>query len=417
MPPSVVEVPPRSVGDVGDAAGVAGIADSENPGGFVHIPALDGIRGTAILLVLVYHLFWSNPVTGSRLLDLLQQVRGASYCGVNLFFALSGFLITGILLDTLHSPHYFKTFYVRRSLRIFPLYYGSLLVLLLLTHPLHFSWSGWQYYYLTYTANLALWRSDVPLQLGFFNIHHFWSLQVEEQFYLLWPFVLYRVRRPEVLARIALLGCGLVLGIRIFLVAMRGHPGFHYIYLPYSPTFACVDNILFGCALCTLLRTRWRDTILGLAPRVCAVLSAALLVIFLFNSGLDWEGRLFMPTLGFTLIGLCCGSLIAMALRPHSTTQHLFSTPLLRFFGRYSYGLYVFHYSIEGALSRPLRLFLAGHLHSKGLAVLGDALVVGALSVLAALVSYHLFEVQFLRLKRFFGYGSSDSAILRPGSA
>jgi peptidoglycan/LPS O-acetylase OafA/YrhL len=407
MPPPVVEVPPRSVGDV---AGVSAVADSENPGGLGHIPALDGIRGTAILLVLVYHLFWSNPVTGSRILDLLQQIRGATYCGVNLFFALSGFLITGILLDTLHSPHYFKTFYFRRSLRIFPLYYGSLLVLLLLTHPLHFSWSGWQYYYLTYTANLALWRSDLPLQLGFFNIHHFWSLQVEEQFYLLWPLVVYRVRRPEVLARLALLGCGFVLGIRIFLVAMRAHPAFGYAYLPYSPTFACVDNILVGCALCTLLRTRWRDTLLRLAPRVFALFATALLATFLINHGLDWQGKLFMPTAGFTLIGLGCGSLIAMALRPHSATQRLFSTPLLRFFGRYSYGLYVFHYSIEGALSRPLRVFLGSHLRSKGLAVLGDALVVGGLSVLAALLSYHLFEVQFLRLKRFFGYSRAASA-------
>jgi peptidoglycan/LPS O-acetylase OafA/YrhL len=406
MPPSVVGVPPHPAGDVAE---VAAVADAENPGGFMHVPALDGIRGTAILLVLVYHLFWSNPVTGSRVFDLLQQLRGATYCGVNLFFALSGFLITGILLDTLNSAHYFKSFYARRSLRIFPLYYGSLLVLLLLTHPLHFSWSGWQFYYLTYTANLALWRSDLPLQLGFFNINHFWSLQVEEQFYLLWPLVVYRVRRPEVLARIALLGCGLVLGIRMFLVAMRAHPGFGYVYLPYSPTFACVDNILFGCALCTLLRTRWRDAILRRAPRVFAVLAAALLATFLINHGLDWQGKLFMPTAGFTLIGLCCASLIAMVLRPRSTTQHLFQSPLLRFFGRYSYGIYVFHYSIEGALSRPLRLFLGGQFHSKALAVLGDGLVVGALSVLAALLSYHLFEVQFLRLKRFFGYSRATT--------
>jgi peptidoglycan/LPS O-acetylase OafA/YrhL len=334
----------------------------------------------------------------------LQEIRGATYCGVNLFFALSGFLITGILLDTLDAPRYFQTFYARRSLRIFPLYFGSLLALLLLTRPLHFVWSGWQYFYLTYTANLALWRTQVPLQLGFFNISHFWSLQVEEQFYLLWPFVVYRVRHPLALARLSLAGCALILGVRIVLVAMRSHSGFGYAYLPYAPTFACADNLLFGCALCTLLRSHWRPTILRLAPRAFSLLSLALLVVFVFNHGFNWQGKFFMPTVGFTLVGLACATLIAMALRPRSTTQRLFRSAFLRFFGRYSYGLYVFHYSIEGAVSHPLRRLLADQLHSKTLAVLGDGLVVGALSVLAALLSYHLFEARFLHLKRLFPY-------------
>ncbi|WP_433969661.1 acyltransferase family protein [Tunturiibacter gelidiferens] len=84
------------------------------------MPALDGIRGLAILLVLFFHIFSSNPETGSKLLDLLNQFRESCYLGVNLFFVLSGFLITGILLDTRTRPHFFKTFYARRALRIFP---------------------------------------------------------------------------------------------------------------------------------------------------------------------------------------------------------------------------------------------------------------------------------------------------------
>jgi peptidoglycan/LPS O-acetylase OafA/YrhL len=121
-----------------------------------HILALDGIRGLAILLVLYHHLFWSNPNSGNRFFDFLNAIRASAFIGVNLFFALSGFLITGILLDTVTSPNFFKTFYARRMLRIFPLYYGVLLGLLLLTRPLHFVWNGWQYFYLTYSANFAL---------------------------------------------------------------------------------------------------------------------------------------------------------------------------------------------------------------------------------------------------------------------
>src|SRR5260370_3776566 len=166
--------------------------ETDNPGGLRHIKALDGLRGAAILLILYDHLFWSNSQSGNRFFDFLNQVRDSSWVGVNLFFALSGFLITGILFETLHDSNYFRTFYARRALRIFPLYYGFLFVLLALTKPLHFQWNGWQYYHLTYTSNLALWRYHVPLILPNFNINHFWSLDVEEQFYLICPFVVYR---------------------------------------------------------------------------------------------------------------------------------------------------------------------------------------------------------------------------------
>jgi peptidoglycan/LPS O-acetylase OafA/YrhL len=160
--------------------------DSQNPGGLPHTPALDGIRGLAIILVMSLHLFVSNSNTGSRFFNTLNRIFASSYIGVNLFFVLSGFLITGILLDTRHRPNFFKTFYARRALRIFPVYYGVFVLLFLLTRPLHFVWSGWQYFFLTYTSNLALWRTQ-PLTLSPFNINHFWSLQVEEQFYLIWP--------------------------------------------------------------------------------------------------------------------------------------------------------------------------------------------------------------------------------------
>jgi peptidoglycan/LPS O-acetylase OafA/YrhL len=149
----------------------APLGDIQNPGGFAHIPALDGVRGLAILLILFLHLLDSNPETGSRFLNFVNHTIASFYFGVNLFFVLSGFLITGILLDTLHQPHFFKTFYIRRALRIFPLYYGVLVLLFLLTRPFHYVWSGWQYFYLTYSANLALWYRH-PLIPGSLNVNN-----------------------------------------------------------------------------------------------------------------------------------------------------------------------------------------------------------------------------------------------------
>jgi len=375
--------------------------NTDNPGGFVHIPALDGIRGLAILLVLFHHLFWANSNTGSRFFNFVDTLRGSSFVGVNLFFALSGFLITGILIDTLHVPHFFKTFYARRVLRIFPLYYGVLVLLLLFTKPLHLLWNGWQYFFLTYTSNLVLW-SRPPLILPHFNINHFWSLQVEEQFYLVWPFVVYRIRKLKTLIRIIIITCIVVLLIRIGLVAAR--PLLHNIYLPYSPTFSCVDNLLFGCGLCALLRTSVRNRVLKLAPWVFAACALVLLCAAIVNNGLDWEKSFFIPTLGFSLIGIASASLIAMTLRGGSYTEHFFKNKVLRFFGKYSYGLYVYHYSLSESLTTPVRTFVDAHFHSKALGVLVGAIVVTLLSILVALLSYHLFESRFLKLKKYFSY-------------
>lgn len=383
-------------------------SDKENPGGFTHIPALDGIRGLAILLVLIDHLFVGNDHTGSHILDFVMEVRGSTYCGVNLFFALSGFLITGILIKTLDVPHYFKTFYSRRALRIFPLYYGFLFAILLLTKPLHIEWHGWQYYYLTYTANLALWRTDVPLLLKYFNISHFWSLQVEEQFYFIWPLVVYRVRRPETLVRIALISCAVIFCIRVFLVAMNGNPHFSYVFLPYAPTFSCADNILFGCCLSALLLTDRREAVLRWAPRVFAVAAVFILIIFVVNHGLEWQGpdhplHRLVPTVGFSLLGIGSTALIAMVLQS-GMIKSFFQNGVLRFFGKYSYGIYVFHFSISGLLQKPMRSFFTAHLHSKALSLVLQAGIAGVVTVLVALLSYHLYEKHFLRLKRYFAY-------------
>jgi peptidoglycan/LPS O-acetylase OafA/YrhL len=371
------------------------------PPSAAHVPALDGIRGLAILLVLFDHLFWANGHTGNRLLDFISILRDASYVGVNIFFALSGFLITGILLDTIQTPHFFRNFYARRTLRIFPLYYGVLFVLLLITRPLHITWSGWQYFYLTYSANLVVWQRP-QLLMPHLNFNHFWSLQVEEQFYLVWPFIVYRVRDHTRVIRLALAICFAVLLIRIGIVLAR--PWLHNPYLPYSPTFSCADNLLYGCCLATLFRTSLRDRILHFAPRIFFLCAAILIAVGILNGGLNWNTSVFIPTIGFSLIGIASASLIAMSLRNGSLPQKLFSNSWLRFFGKYSYGLYVFHYSVSAALNPPLRAFFDARFHNKGIGVLAGAVICLVVSILIALASYHLYEVHFLRLKRLFSY-------------
>jgi peptidoglycan/LPS O-acetylase OafA/YrhL len=199
-----------------------------------------------------------------------------------------------------------------------------------------------------------------------------------------------------------LIACTVILLVRIVLVALGLQ--LQNIYLAYSPTFSCADNILFGCGLCCLLRTSARERVLDLAPRLFAIGAVILLGAGLYYHGLVWQTNFFMPTFGFTLIGVSFAALVAMALRPRSKTQRLFENKTLRFFGKYSYGLYVFHYSVDSILTGPTRLFVNNHFHSKGLAVLAGACVVMAVTVPIALFSYHFYEVRFLKVKRYFSY-------------
>jgi len=158
------------------------------------IPALDGIRGLAILMVMLFH-YGGNLERTNPIGRLVGGLFSFGWSGVDLFFVLSGFLITGILLDSRNAENYFSSFYARRVLRIFPAYYVSLALLLLilpmLDPPLRLSLPSDQWMYVFYAQN---WVGifDYP---GRGLLTPYWSLAVEEQFYLVWPLVVARVCR------------------------------------------------------------------------------------------------------------------------------------------------------------------------------------------------------------------------------
>src|SRR5262245_1871381 len=151
-----------------------------------HVQSLDGLRGIAILLVMLFHFSdnGSDLAPSSVLVDrIFHRLSGAGWIGVDLFFVLSGFLITGILFDAKGTPSYFRNFYVRRALRIFPLYYVALVLLLIMPlmvqhRPVpHLAArdAGW---YFAYLSNVKMARAGWPSHTG---LAHLWSLSVEEQ--------------------------------------------------------------------------------------------------------------------------------------------------------------------------------------------------------------------------------------------
>src|ERR1035441_8464452 len=159
-----------------------------------HYPALDGLRGVAILAVFFYH-FAGGQSSRNIFVQIWSGVAGIGWMGVDLFFVLSGFLITGILFDTAHKQAKVRNFYARRSLRIFPLYYGVLLVFLLLTPVLPLHWRPGHLLYFFYLSNvMPILTPGLSSPGPKMVVGHLWSLAVEEQFYLIWPFIVWYVK-------------------------------------------------------------------------------------------------------------------------------------------------------------------------------------------------------------------------------
>jgi peptidoglycan/LPS O-acetylase OafA/YrhL len=360
------------------------------------MPGLDALRGVAVLAVVLYHgLHWWLPPSisispGARRLIFLAT---PGWLGVNLFFVLSGFLITGILLDTRNRPNYWKSFYTRRVLRILPLY---LVVLLILRF---YNGVSWMYFLICmfYMANFASTRFG----LGYGPL---WSLAVEEQFYLMWPSLVRRLR-PRTLA-IVCVGSLFLSPLLRYLSVSRIVPMGN----PYSATWLVTDNLAAGALIAILLRTpaatlsRVRGWTLGVG-----LLSLILLILGLclqIMSRSTSAGAAFQPEPFILLFSALL--LLSLQIGSHPLVYRL--TRPLRFYGYISYGLYLFHvlgFSVYQDLfsdfNHPLPVLTAGILLLRLCAVL-------AVVTVFCFLSRRYFEEFFLRLKdRLVPYAASKS--------
>ncbi|HYR08570.1 MAG TPA: acyltransferase [Longimicrobium sp.] len=364
-----------------------------------HVPALDGLRGCAILGVLLLHLTSALGTPAGAPARLVKQVFGIGWTGVDLFFVLSGFLITGILADARDTPHRFRTFYMRRALRILPLYYAFVL-LLFVVPPLvgaHAYTTGVadQLPYWLYLQNFR----PLPNQaLDFAG--HLWSLAIEEQFYLVWPLVVFTLSRTNALRVCA--AC--LLGALAYRVgSVLAGADLHHVYFQ---TPARLDGLALGGAIALISRAGGGPGRLRrMATPVLAVSAAVLAGAALHPSGFD-PGGAYMVSVGYTALAFFFGAVLVLALDAGpARLPRLLSSHVLRFFGRYSYGLYVVHVPLL-TLARLAGVspdaFAGTRRELPGL--LGYTLLMGAACVLAALASWHLYEKHFLKLKARFTY-------------
>ncbi len=346
-----------------------------------HIRAIDGLRGLAILLVLMHHFGFFSP----------------GWAGVDIFFVISGFLITRILLWTKKSPHYFLHFYARRALRILPLYYFSILLFFLVVFPIEARNGSLSYYGLKdfawYLLHLSNWWIGSGHMLSS-PINHFWSLAIEEQFYFVWPLlVFFLTRRNLAKATVAIAVCSFLCRA----IAAALHPettGFIYYYTPFRIEPMAIGSLAAIVADDELLWTKL------VSYRLMLFWAGFTLWIITVFMGINRVTCVF----GISGIGAVALAMLIEAANGHSA----FDIPFFRNLGKYSYALYVIHY--------PIYLLTSGFFRSYGRFwdFLLTAIVGIPLSYLLARASWVLIESPFLRLKREFEYEAGSHHVLAP---
>jgi peptidoglycan/LPS O-acetylase OafA/YrhL len=375
-----------------------------------HVTALDGLRGLAIISVFFYHYArGASAHTSSAIVRAGSAVFGFGWSGVDLFFVLSGFLITGILYDTLSDPGYYKKFYVRRILRIFPIYYLVVLIFLVLTPFLGLHWNIRALSFLIYLGYPAalIWPSLVTVS-PYVAITHLWSLSLEEQFYMIWPWLIARLRKPGRILWVCLVVACAALLLRVGVFATQSvNRNWAYESLPCR-----MDTIAVGAAIAMLVRGPLRDRLEGWAHFVFFPAAIAVLTICIFRHTTE-RYDVVMATLGFSIIAVMYGALLVLALRQESWLAHFLSWPVLRMFGRYSYGLYLYHFPLTVILG-PMKQSFINLMHSYVLGATIHLTFNLVVNLLVAAASYHFFESPIMRLKDRFNYAPVDESSVSP---
>jgi peptidoglycan/LPS O-acetylase OafA/YrhL len=362
-----------------------------------HYAAFNGIRGLAVLMVFYTHY--------GGLFGYPGLLANLTWTGVDLFFVLSGFLITGILYDSLDDPHFFRNFYIRRSLRVFPLFYGFFLLLFILTPILHLGYGRDILQWMFYVGNLTLpfantsvhnptvitmmhhgWAHEV------INVGPLWSLCVEEQFYLIWPAVVWFLRDRKKLMRVCVAVAVFVLIGRLCIEAYV--PRSRAVGVLYYSTYTRCDTLLVGSWLALFLRGRQLTIKQVRVASIWLISGSVALLTFGFR---NWTTYVFIfspytQTVGYSLVALAAAGLLLLCLDESSLVSRFFTLWPFASLGAISYGFYFFHRMPYGIWARISDVHPQFNVAIPFMAF-GVTLVI-------AKVSFHYFESPFLRLKK-----------------
>ncbi|MEP7264264.1 MAG: acyltransferase [Bacteroidota bacterium] len=346
-----------------------------------HLPVLDGVRGFAVFLVVVFHFYGI----------------GFGWLGVDLFFVLSGFLITGILVDSKEKPHFFRNFYARRTLRIFPLYYFALIVFFILIalniHQLkdpHF-YTQHAAWYLLYIQNwLYAWK-DWPRD-GVLN--HFWSLAIEEQFYLFWPLLVYFLPTRKLLTT-----CIILIAVSVMSRYLVWYQGADDTPVQFVATICRLDGLAIGASIALLIRhnPQW---LMRSCKWIFIITIPVIISLYLLAKTIKYDSVYYM-TAGFTFFDLFWGGILISCFLPEfNLSRRFFSSKWLTWLGKYSYGIYVYHWIIY-QMCWPWFRVAAGNVVIADVRYIYGTLCLAA-TLLISIASYRFLEQPVLSLKKRF---------------
>jgi peptidoglycan/LPS O-acetylase OafA/YrhL len=336
---------------------------------------LDGLRGVAALMIMLFHFMPDGAVATHPILHYLHEIGVFGQTGVTLFFALSGFLITRILLNQKSAPHYFRNFYIKRALRIFPLYYLGLIVfywvlpLVISSPPSPYSSIAYWIYIQNITDTFMI-HTNGP--------QHYWSLAVEEHFYLFWPLFIYYTtvkHTPRLIAGVV----AAALICRCLLIYF-GYGTFYF-------TFSIMDGLALGGFLA------WYEINQNAFKLKFNTLILVSLLLMLPAWALTGgKGYYWVQIIKFPIISVFYVGVIAKIILGKSWLNNVMRYPFLKFTGKISYGLYVFH---------PILYMICGFFFPDTNIWISALLCFGS-SYLIATISFYGFERHILKLKKHF---------------
>lgn len=374
------------------------------------IKELDGLRGIAVVLVMALHLFSrAGYFTEHPVLETLTFITTVGWVGVDIFFTLSGFLITSILLKSKTDEHYFRNFYVRRVLRIFPLYYAAIVFVLLFAPKVEPKFTE----QLTTTLPIMLFYQQNWARLfnGFYITQYLgitWSLAIEEQFYFLWPFIVYKLNRDTLvkvsIGYIVVSITARILGTLLWPNVWQTSNFFYY------TSFSRFEEMLFGGLLAVFLTYDGsKDKVRRFATPLFFISFSVFIALHILSlPGMPHPAHASLPlTLGgYTTAALFTVGLIGIFIThsPRNLFRRIFGTPVLTFLGKYSYSMYLFHMT-------PTLIIMDIFWHSElrgWKAYILYPLTTYIATVVIALLTWNLLEKHMLGLKKYFEYKPSN---------
>ncbi len=366
----------------------------------IYLPSLEGIRGYAFLVVFWAHYssFDTPDFHIKPWLVPLELIARNAWIVIPIFFVLSGYLIGGILYDTRDREGYFRVFYSRRFLRVFPIYYITLLLIaafdIFQGIPLNFSfWSHFLYIQNLIPGYPASLTVPVQSQTG-----HLWSLAIEEQFYLLWPLVVWLCPNRRALLRATMLLIGLCCIMRF---------SAYWIHIPldacYLWTPTRIDAILLGVLLAIIRHDRIYKRLEPFA-KYAALAGVIEMSIFAFNPHLRAPGTYLSAAFEIPFVNLTAAAIIVAVLEEGSFLCRVCSMRWICWLGSMSYGLYIFHYPYNDWFYGPFAGFLA-HFMPARLVFLVSISSAFCVTLLLAILSYRFIEGPAMKMRKRILYG------------